>query len=134
MESVRSRLKELEANLTELEDFRTLGRTEVKNNRRMAWALRYGMLESIQIVIDVACAIVSQHDLGYPKSYAECLQILADKGWIPSRLCERLVQAVGMRNVLVHEYLDVNDRLVFSALDNLDDFRAFARAIVRSLE
>ena len=44
-------------------------------------------------------------------------------------LVERLIQATGMRNVLVHEYQEVDDALVLDALDRPADFRTFAREI-----
>lgn len=75
MEPLLSRLKEGETNLVELERFTSLSFEEVRRDRRLTWALRYGLLESIQIVIDVACAVVSQQNLGYPKSYAACLRL-----------------------------------------------------------
>ena len=52
-----------------------------------------------------------------------------DERTLPDDLTDRLTQAVGMRNVLVHEYLDVDDELLLDALDRLSDFRAFAEAI-----
>jgi len=129
MESLRSRLKELEDAIGELESFREETFSELAKSRRERWALRYGMLEAVQIVIDVACAVVSHEDLGHPKSYAGCLRILGRSGRIDEALAERLARAVGLRNVLVHDYLDVNDRLVYESLENLDDLRAFARQI-----
>jgi uncharacterized protein YutE (UPF0331/DUF86 family) len=75
LEPPLSRLKEGETNLVELERFTRLSFEEVRRDRRLTWALRYGLLESIQNVIDVACAVVSQRNLGYPKSYAACLRL-----------------------------------------------------------
>lgn len=138
MDSLRSRLKELEDALGELESFRRQTFAELEGRRRERWALRYGMLAAIQIVIDVACAVVSHENLGHPKSYAECLRILGREGRLDEALAGRLACAVGLRNVLIHDYLDVNDdldvndRLVFEALENLDDLRAFAAQIART--
>jgi uncharacterized protein YutE (UPF0331/DUF86 family) len=132
MDSLRSRLKELEDALGELESFRRQTFAELEGRRRERWALRYGMLEAIQIVIDVACAVVSHENLGHPKSYAECLRILGREGRLDEALAGRLARAVGLRNVLIRDYLDVNDRLVFEALENLDDLRAFAAQIART--
>jgi uncharacterized protein YutE (UPF0331/DUF86 family) len=46
-------------------------------------------------------------------------------------LAERLAAATGMRNILVHGYLDVDDDAVWSALAKLDDLRDFAAAAQR---
>ena len=53
---------------------------------------------------------------------------LADAGHIEADLAERLARAAGLRNLLVHVYLDLDDRQVFAALERLDDLRAFAQA------
>ena len=66
------------------------------------------------------------------KSYAECLRTLGREGRLDEALAGRLARAVGLRNVLIRDYLDVNDRLVFEALENLDDLRAFAAQIART--
>ncbi|QXD16446.1 nucleotidyltransferase domain-containing protein [Rhodocaloribacter litoris] len=44
------------------------------------------------------------------------------------------IRAVGLCNLLVHEYLDVDDALVFAALERLDDLAAFAGAMMRFVE
>lgn len=128
MDEYSSRLKRLEENLRELERFRGTSIDDLEG-RQKRWALRYGMLESIQAIIDIACAVVSRYNLGYPDSYADCFRVLRRENVLPDDLTDRLTQAVGMRNVLVHEYLDVDDKLLLDALDRLSDFRAFAEAI-----
>ena len=128
MDEYSSRLKRLEENLRELERFRGTSIDDLEG-RQKRWALRYGMLESIQAIIDIACAVVSRYNLGYPDSYADCFRVLRRENVLPDDLTDRLTQPVGMRNVLVHEYLDVDDRLLLDALDRLSDFRAFAEAI-----
>ena len=129
MGSLLARLKELEANLQELSRFKTLTLEQIESDRKLVWALRYGMLESIQIVIDIACAIVSHDNLGYPKSYVDCLRLLGQASYLDEALARRLAQAVGMRNILIHEYLDVDDAILFAALDRLSDLRDFAAAV-----
>lgn len=126
-----SRLQRHEENLRELEGFRRTTTTDLEESRRTSWALRYGLVESIQAMIDVACAVVSRYNLGYPDSYADCLRVLRRHDVPDGDLADRLIRAVGMRNVLVHGYLDVDDELLLAALDRLSDFRAFAEAIRR---
>jgi uncharacterized protein YutE (UPF0331/DUF86 family) len=129
MDELLSRLKRLEENLRELERFQGTTLADLEDSRRTTWALRYGLMESIQATIDIACALVSRHNLGYPDSYADCFRILRRHDVLSNELVERLIQAVGMRNVLVHEYQEVNDALVLDALDRLSDFRLFAEEI-----
>ena len=132
MATLLARLKELEENVRELNRFKAMSLEQIESDRKLVWALRYGLLESIQIVIDVACAVVSHDNLGYPKSYADCLRLLGQAGYLGDTLAQDLARAVGMRNILVHEYLDVDDAILFTALDRLDDLRDFAASMART--
>ena len=58
MDELLSRLKRLEENLRELEGFRGTTLAELEDDRKATWALRYGLMESIQAMIDIACALV----------------------------------------------------------------------------
>ena len=129
MDEQSSRLKRLEESLRELEGFKGVTTADLEASRRTRWALRYGLMESIQAMIDISCAMVSRHNLGYPDSYADCVRVLRRHDVLPDDLADRLIRAVGMRNILVHEYLDVDDELLLKALDRLSDFRVFAEAI-----
>lgn len=133
MENLSSRIKRLEENLRELRHFEDVTLSDLQEDRQKIWALRYGIQESIQAVIDIACAIVSWYNLGYPESYTDCFRVLHRHEILEKDLTERLIQAVGMRNVLVHEYLDVDDELVLNALERRTDFRAFVQALRREL-
>jgi len=47
---------------------------DVKKNKFDEWALRYGIFESIQIIIDIACHVAAKYNLGSSKSYVECTE------------------------------------------------------------
>lgn len=44
-------------------------REQVLADDHVQWALRYGLLEAIQMVIDIACHLVSTRNLGTPSRY-----------------------------------------------------------------
>jgi uncharacterized protein YutE (UPF0331/DUF86 family) len=44
---------------------------------------------------------------------------------VPAPTAESVAKAVGFRNVLVHEYTDVDDERVRDNLQRLDDLEAF---------
>lgn len=79
--------------------------------------------------------IVSGLNLGMPEYARELFPLLTKEGIIDEQLAERLGKAVGLRNVLVHLYLEVDlNILANSATVGLDDLRAFAQAINEFLE
>ena len=124
------RLSRLEENLIQLQRFRDIHSLEdVRGDRHLEWSLRYGLLEAIQIVIDVSCHLVSRDNLGMPASYSECIELLQRAGYIGDSLARVLVSMIGLRNILVHEYIHVELESLYGLLDRVDDFKAFMREI-----
>ncbi len=98
-------------------------------DKRIEWEIRYGFFESIQIVIDVACKIAAKYNLGYPKSYKECIQSLIKAKIIDESTGEDFIKMVGFRNVLIHDYEEIDKAALISYLDRLDDFKKFIEAV-----
>ncbi|WP_292661921.1 HepT-like ribonuclease domain-containing protein [Nitratifractor sp.] len=124
------KLQRLERNIHELETLREeLTVESLQKHLRYEWEIRYGLLESIQILIDVACKVTVRFNLGNPRNYKECLELLAHFGYLDRELSERTIAMVGLRNLLVHEYAQIDTQKLLSFLENLDDFRRFITEI-----
>lgn len=131
---MRERLIQLEANLGKLERLRDQRTDEpVGDPSDRAWAIRYDLIESIQIVIDTACAIVNRNNLGVPKNHEDCLKRLADAGYLQRDLAATLVCILGLRNLPIHEYVTIDDARVETSLADLSTFRAYAKAVLPHL-
>ncbi|WP_052296320.1 type VII toxin-antitoxin system HepT family RNase toxin [Gracilinema caldarium] len=87
-----------------------------------------------QIVIDTACAICARYNLGTPRSYGDCLRLMGDAGYVPKDLARILVSVVGLRNLLIHEYVSVDEERIMSFLNELDVFRRYATVVRQYLE
>jgi uncharacterized protein YutE (UPF0331/DUF86 family) len=123
---LKEKIKRLEENLVTLEEFRkNTSLDDLLRDKIKQWALRYGILECIQEIIDISCALVSSNNLGNPKNYRECVEILIKNGYISEELGKRLISMVGLRNLLVHEYLKIDLSRLYEFLNNLNDFREF---------
>jgi uncharacterized protein YutE (UPF0331/DUF86 family) len=124
------RLKLLEENITELLEFRKKTvLQDIQNDKSKEWALRYGFIEAIQIVIDIACHLVSKYNLGNPSTYAECIELLEKYAYIDKNLTAKLLGMVGLRNILIHEYLIIDKNKLYDLLKNIDDIRDFSQKI-----
>ncbi|MDL1956558.1 MAG: DUF86 domain-containing protein [Candidatus Desulfofervidus auxilii] len=124
------RLITLERNIAELKNFKIEHTLEdVLSNKTKEWALRYGFLESIQIIIDIACHICAKYNLGSPNNYSECIELLRKFKYIDKTLEKKLIGMVGLRNILVHEYISVDTKLLYKLLDNIDDMNEFIKQI-----
>jgi len=71
---MNERLVQLEDNIAELHRLQAAySIRDIRNDRTIEWALRYGLLESIQIVIDLSCHIVVHNNLGNAETYSDCI-------------------------------------------------------------
>ncbi len=126
----QEKLAILEENIAELERFRTKYSLDaVLKETTIQWALRYGFLESIQIVIDISCNLVAVNNLGNAQTYAECIDLLEKFKMIDRSLASKIKSMAGLRNLLVHEYVKIDVEKLFQMLDDLEDFGKFAEAV-----
>ena len=87
---------------------------------------------AIQAVIDVGNHVISDMDLGVAKDYKDIFRILAKNRIVSAALSRRLAAMTGLRNVLVHDYLDVDLKIVYRILKkDLADFETFMAAILK---
>lgn len=85
---------------------------------------------AIQAALDVASHIVSDERLGEPCTNHELFTLLARGGWLAEDLVPAMRGMVGFRNVVVHEYDDVDLAVVRDVLEHhLDDLLAFVEVI-----
>jgi uncharacterized protein YutE (UPF0331/DUF86 family) len=124
-ESVSNRLDRLSQLLIELEEIRSTGHDAYRTDFRNRLAANHAIQLSVQICIDVGAHLIAELGLQAPSDYRGVFASLVPAGLEPE-LGERLGDAAGMRNILVHGYLEVDDEALWSALDRLDDLRQFA--------
>ncbi|HDH06443.1 MAG TPA: DUF86 domain-containing protein [Nitrospirae bacterium] len=124
------RLKLLENNISELMALKNkFALKDIQDDKTREWALRYGLLETIQTVIDISCHLVSKYNLGNPASYSECIELLEKHSYIDKELTIKLIGMVGLRNLLIHEYVIIEVDKLYALLNDLGDFNMFAQKI-----
>jgi uncharacterized protein YutE (UPF0331/DUF86 family) len=92
-------------------------------------AVKYAFVTAIEACLDVAQHICASEGWGPPSTNADALVVLGRHGVLDADLARRLAQAVGFRNVLVHEYVTVDDAIVERRLDDLSDLDGFVTAV-----
>jgi uncharacterized protein YutE (UPF0331/DUF86 family) len=99
------------------------------------WVLRSMAERALQvateIIIDVAERILAIKGVGPAASAAEAIERLVQLGILKS--AEPYVRMVRFRNLLVHQYEEINPALLFDlARNRLDDFRRFRAEVDRA--
>ena len=69
-----------------------------------------------------------------PGSTNEMFYLLEENGYMDADLAEKMVSAVGFRNLIVHEYRKVEMKEVFKvAHRDVEDLNDYLKAILRKL-
>lgn len=129
-DTVRRHLDQLAEFTSELRELHAQGEDRYRD--REAYAGRYLVQAAAQSCIDLANHVIASEGWRNPVDYRDAFAVLGENGVLPAELVARLQNLAGLRNRLVHVYGDVDDHLVFEALENgLDDLGEFASAIAR---
>lgn len=94
----------------------------------------FNLQKAIQNCIDIAAHIISEEGLGVPGSTNEMFYQLEESGYLDADLTEKMVKAVGFRNLIVHEYARVDLKQVYeTAQKDIEDLNAYLRVIFGKL-
>ncbi len=89
---------------------------------------------SIESVLDICAQIVIELRLGLPSEEDDIFEKLEQAKIITSETKETLKRMKGFRNILVHEYGRIDDRLVYDLLmNNFNDFDAIRKEIIAAV-
>ena len=90
----------------------------------------YAVERILELLIITACDIIfhllTERKEPPPSTYGSAFIRAGEIGLIEKKLSESLSKAAGMRNILVHMYEDIDDRLVYESIQGaLKDFNQF---------
>lgn len=128
-ESMRRRLREIDRRVGLLEAIRRGGRNAFIADLGLQAQVERHLQLAIQAAIDIALHVVAEGSADTPENYGAAFVLLAEGDVLDEALAGRLRQATGLRNVLVHAYLEVDPSRIWEHLQNLDDLRNFAAAV-----
>ncbi len=88
---------------------------------------------AMECALDLAHHLIASEGWPSPSTYRETFQVLAKHGVLSQELASQMEGWAGMRNVLVHLYLEIDHQLVFEALSTeLGQLEAYAAAVSRA--
>ena len=98
-------------------------------------SILFNLQMAIQNCIDIAAHIISEEGVGVPGSTNEMFYLLEDNGYISVDITEKMVKAVGFRNLIVHEYGKVELKQVFEvAKKEIEDLEKYLLSIFLKLK
>jgi uncharacterized protein YutE (UPF0331/DUF86 family) len=133
-EVVDARLRELSRRLRRVEARKPASIKALAADEDLQDILTRNLELAIQTCIDIAFHLCGAHGK-VPTTAAEAFAELANFELIERSLAKRLQRAVGFRNVLVHEYTQVDWKIVMRVIrTDTRDLAAFGKAVLKLLE
>lgn len=134
-EVIRSRLDVIRENIELLLQLKGMSENQLASDPWKLNTAKYCLQVSIEAVTDICKYLISQAQAGMPKRNRDLPILLSKIGVLPKEFAERVSGMIGVRNVLVHGYLEVNLERVRDIIQHdLGDFDEFAKHIVEYLE
>jgi uncharacterized protein YutE (UPF0331/DUF86 family) len=85
---------------------------------------------AVQTCVDIAAHVISETEALPPDTMAESFNRLVALGVLTAQLAERMRKAVGLRNILLHHYTDIDWAIIYDVVTHhLNDFVWFAQVI-----
>ena len=134
-ELIERKLEDMERYIEELKAVQGKSLKEMQTSLLTSWGIEHGLQLAIQALIDTgACMLASlgEHRI---EEYADVIKKLGERSVIPKAFSQQILGMANFRNLLVHEYAEVDLGKVHDFLKTrLGDFGEFARHIRRYLD
>jgi uncharacterized protein YutE (UPF0331/DUF86 family) len=106
----------------------------LENDLDQLWIIEHGLQLCIQVVLDIGNHIIAAEGLPV-NEYADIFPALAKLEIIPEDYIQSVKGMPGLRNLLVHEYSELDATVLIDIINNrLDDFLLFSQFIIRYLQ
>jgi uncharacterized protein YutE (UPF0331/DUF86 family) len=133
-EIIEKHLEDMATRVGRLRRYQQLSSEEFTTDWQAIYAAERGLQTAIQNLIDIGAHILAGLGDSQWNEYREIPLCLARRHIIPESHVKTLQEMIGMRNILVHQYVEVDVKKVYAILrEHLDDFDHFARQIKRFL-
>jgi len=132
-EKVEQRLMKLEQAVRKLKEIAGYSWDEYNNNEALRDRAERNLQIAAQACIDITNHIIADKGFRTPQGYADSFAVLQEEGILPPELSGKMKLVAGFRNILVHDYLEIDDNIVYAGLKNLQDFKDFAGYVYKLL-
>ncbi|MGH3384335.1 MAG: type VII toxin-antitoxin system HepT family RNase toxin [Nocardioidaceae bacterium] len=132
---VQSRLRMIQELLDDLASVGEPDAVRLEQDRMLRHAVERILSQIVELAVSVNSHVAATHLGKSPKDYRSSFNLAESAGLIDAELAERLQRSVGLRNVLTHEYVDVDLAVVAASVgDAVDDYGAYANGVAQWIE
>jgi len=133
-ELIRTEIEKLNHHIKKIESM-DIVETDLENDQDIQDLLSFRIQQMVEKCIDIGSHIIANESLETAENSRTIFEVLAKHNIITKENAEKLGQSVGMRNVIVHQYDEVDIQKLYYAYEvGLQDIKNFATSIVNLLE
>lgn len=107
---------------------------ELIGNIEKRSAIERNLELAVEACLDIAELIIADQRLTPPTKASEAIEILGKHNIIDSKFANYFAKIAGFRNILVHDYINIDYKEVADKINNrLGDFDRFAQEVAKFL-
>jgi len=132
---INDKIEEIKKYLGELSSIVPEKIDEYKSDNLTKAACERYVEKIIEASTDLAFLIIKNKKLEIPEDDIHAFRILKDNKIIKEELYNKLKEAKGMKNIIAHQYGDIDDKIVFDSIKNKleKDVNSFIKEVKRCL-
>jgi len=128
---IDSHLKGMYENLAILDELKSMPFKQFKDDNKTLKLCEHCLQLAIQSLLDISHYIIANNNLARPNNNREAILTLGNHSIIPVNFAQKIAPMVNLRNLLIHEYLEIDPAKIHAAIQSLEDFRDFSRYIIK---
>jgi uncharacterized protein YutE (UPF0331/DUF86 family) len=128
------KLADLDQYFEQISEYETITVKQYQGDWKLQRIIERTLQMMIETCVDVAGHIIADNKFRIPDSYADTFRVLAENKIISKDLCRTMIQISKFRNIVVHNYDQVDAEIVVEILSKrLVDFNAYKDTIIKWL-
>ncbi len=132
---INIRIGKLHEYLGNLETLKKYPLEDFLNNLMIHSTAERQLQLAIECIQDIATHIIADERLGVPETNKDVYIFLSKAGIINNELALKLADMAKFRNILVHDYIELNLKTVFEIIQlDLNDIILFVKHILKYME
>jgi len=134
-EKIARKIRNMKKYVDFLKSYKSIPMGRLEEDYALKSAIERNFQLAIESALDIGEVIISTESYEKPEDYRSVILILGRHGILPHDFAERFARAVGLRNILVHMYEEVDIEKLYDYLqNNLIDFDEYSKYIAGYLE
>jgi len=113
---IREKILEIQSYLNYLSEIIPEEFEDYKKDLKTKAACEHYFEKVAEACVDLAFLVIKLKNFKIPRDDGETFVILSDNKVLSSDLAKKMRELKGMRNILAHEYGEVDDEIVYSAI------------------